>query len=68
MLRWVGDFMRMDEDKIPKQVLTMQLDGKRKRDNLKLWFYDVSNDAKLFGLRHWRAVSYTHLDVYKRQI
>ena len=36
----------------------MQLDGRRKRGGTKLrWIDDVSDDAKLLGLRNWRAIS-----------
>ena len=50
--------MRMTEDEIARKVLTMQVDRRRKRDRPKLRRIDnVSNDAKLFGLREWTAIA-----------
>ena len=49
--------MRMTEDEIPRNVLTIQLDERSKRGWLKLqWIDDASNYVKLFGLRDWRAI------------
>ena len=46
-----------DEDEIPRRVLSVQLDERRKGDRLR-WLDDVRNDdAKLFGLRDWRAMA-----------
>lgn len=47
--------MGMTED---GKVLTMQLDGSTKKGRPKpQWTDDVSNDAKLFGVMDWRAIT-----------
>ena len=43
--------MRMTEYELPKKVLMIQLDGRKKRGRPKLrWIDDVTKDAEVFGL------------------
>ena len=55
-LRWAGDVIRLWENEIPRKALTEQMYGTRRVGRPKLRWEDGVN-----------SVSYTHLDVYKRQ-
>ena len=63
--------MRMGEERLVKHVFESRETGKRKRGRpRKLWKDEARTAAERRGVK-WekiKAVSYTHLDVYKRQL
>ena len=69
-LRWAGHVMRMEGGRNPKRALLGTWERTRPRGRpRKRWEDGVAEDARDMRIRNWRrAVSYTHLDVYKRQV
>jgi len=56
-LSWLGHLERMEEDRIPKNIFTQELEGTRKRGRpRKSWKEEVVRDLQVLGERRWREL------------
>jgi hypothetical protein len=56
--RWAGHVTRMEENSVPRRLMYMQLVGRRKVGRpCARWKDDVRNDARMLGIRNWRATA-----------
>jgi hypothetical protein len=47
----------MEEDRMPKKILTQELEGKRRRRRLrKGWREEVERDLQVLGVRRWKEL------------
>jgi hypothetical protein len=54
-LRWRGHIERMRETRVPKQVMSSKLGGKRKRGRPKArWATEVEKDIKILKITRWK--------------
>jgi hypothetical protein len=54
-ISWLGHLERMEEDRMPKKILTQELEGTRRRGRpRKGWREDVERDLQVLGVRRWR--------------
>ena len=54
-LHWFGNVQGMEENRIPKKVLNMNLEATRLRGRLRnRWQYEVRKDGRLVGGTGWR--------------
>ena len=64
--------MRIEQQNSQKIFRMETIDSRSRGGPRKRWIQDVEEDLRNMRLRRWRrlcnAVSYTHLDVYKRQL
>jgi hypothetical protein len=57
-LRWCGHIERMNNEIMPKQIMTTKTEGTRKRGRpRKRWMDEVEEDLKIMGIRNWHAVA-----------
>ena len=56
-ISWLGHLERMEEDRIPKQIFTEELEGTRRRGrHRKRWKEEVERDLQVLGVRRWREL------------
>jgi hypothetical protein len=56
-ISWLGHLERMDEDRMPKKILTQELEGSRRRGRpRKRWKEDVERDLQVLGVRRRREL------------
>jgi hypothetical protein len=56
-ISWLGHLERMEEDRMPKKILTQELEGTRGRGRLrKRWKEEVERDLQVLGVRRWREL------------
>jgi hypothetical protein len=56
-ISWLGHLERMEEDRMPKNIFTQELEGTRRRGRLrKKWREEVERDLQVLGLRRWREL------------
>jgi hypothetical protein len=56
-ISWLGHLEKMEEDRIPKKILTQKLEGTRRRGRLrKGWRKEVERDLQVLGVRRWREL------------
>jgi len=56
-ISWLGHLERMEEDKMPKKILTQELEGTRRRSRpRKRWKGKVERDLQVLGVRRWREL------------
>jgi hypothetical protein len=54
---WLGHLERMDEDRMPKKIVTQELEGTRQRGRpRKGWKEEVERDLPVLGVRRWREL------------
>jgi hypothetical protein len=47
----------MEEDRVPKKILTQELEGTRRRKRpMKGWKEEVERDLQVLGVRRWREL------------
>jgi hypothetical protein len=57
-LRWCGHIKRMNNERIPKKIITTKIEGARKRGRpRKRWIDEVEEDLKIMGIINWHAVA-----------
>jgi len=57
MISWLGHLERMEEDRMPKNIFTQELEGKRRRGrHRKRWKEEVEIDLQMPGVRGWREL------------
>jgi len=56
-ISWLGHLERIEEDRMPKQIFTQELDGTRRRERpRKGWREEVERDLQMMGVRRWREL------------
>ena len=56
-ISWLGKLERMEEDRMPKKIVTQELEGTRRRGRpRKGWKEEVEGDLQVLGGRRWRAL------------
>jgi hypothetical protein len=56
-ISWLGHLERMEEDRMPKKVFTQELEGTRRRGQVrKRWKEAVERDLQVLGVRRWREL------------
>jgi len=54
-ISWLGHLERMEEDRMPKKILTQELEGMRRRGRpRKGWREEVERDLQVLEVRRWR--------------
>jgi hypothetical protein len=57
-ISWLGHLERMDEDRMPKKIVTQELEGTRQRGRPKKgWKEEVERDLQVLGMRRWRELA-----------
>jgi hypothetical protein len=56
-IRWLGQLERMEEDRVPKNIFTQELEGMRQRGtHRKGGTEEVERDLQVLGVRRWREL------------
>ena len=56
-ISWLGHPERMEEDRMPKKIITQELERTRRRGRgRKGWKEDVDRDIQVLGVRRWREL------------
>jgi len=56
-ISWLGHLERMEEDRMPKNIFTQELEGTRRRGiRRKRWKEEVERDLQVLGVRRWREL------------
>jgi hypothetical protein len=65
-LRWFGHVQRMEENRIPKRVLSMKLEATRPRGSPRnRWQDEVSEDGRRVGGEEWQGKVYDREELKK---
>jgi hypothetical protein len=53
-ISWLGHLERMEKDRMPKKILTQELEGTRRRGRpRKGWKDEAERDLQVLGVRRW---------------
>ena len=56
-ISWLGHLERMEEDRMPKKILTQEMEGtRRRRRPRKGWKEEVERDLQVLGVRRRREL------------
>jgi hypothetical protein len=56
-ISWLGHLERMEEDRMPKKIVTQELEGTRRRGRpRKRWKEEVERDLQVLGVRRCREL------------
>jgi hypothetical protein len=56
-ISWLGHLERMEEDRMPKKIVTQELEGSRRRGRpRKGWREELERDLQVLGVRRWREL------------
>jgi hypothetical protein len=56
-ISWLGHLERMEEDRMPKQIFTQELEKTKRRGRpRKGWREEVESDLHVLGVRRWREL------------
>jgi len=56
-ISWLGHLEGMEEDRMPKKIVTQELVGtRRRRRPRKGWKEEVERDLQVLGVRRWREL------------
>jgi hypothetical protein len=56
-ISWLGHLERMEEDRVPKNIFTQELEGTRRRGRpRKGWKEEAEGDLQVLGVRRWRKL------------
>ena len=55
-ISWLGHQERMEEDRMPKQIFTQELEGMRRGRPRKGWKEEEGRDLQVLGVRRWREL------------
>ena len=56
-ISWLGHLERMEEDRMPKNIFTQELEGTRRRVRpRKGWKEEAERDLQVLGVRRWREL------------
>jgi len=54
-ISWLGHLEGKEEDRMPKKIITQELEGTRRRGRLrKRWKEEVERDLQVLEVRRWR--------------
>jgi len=56
-ISWLDHLQRMEEDRMPKKILTQELEGTRRSGRpRKRWKEEAERDLQVLGVRRWREL------------
>jgi hypothetical protein len=56
-ISWLGQLERMEEDRMPKNIFTNELEGSRRRGRpRKGWREEVERNIQVLGVKRWREL------------
>jgi len=56
-ISWLGHLERMEGDRMPQNIFTLELEGTRRRGRpRKRWKEEVERDLQVMGVRRWREL------------
>jgi len=56
-ISWLGHLERMEENRVPKKIFTLELEGTRRRGRpRKRWKKEVERDLQVLVVRRWREL------------
>jgi len=56
-IRWLCHLERMEEDRMPKKIFTLEMEGTRRRGRpRKRWKEEVERDLQALGVGRWREL------------
>jgi len=56
-ISWLGHLERMEEDRMPKEIFTQELEGTRRRERpWKRWKEEVERDLQVLGVKRWKEL------------
>jgi hypothetical protein len=56
-ISWLGHLQRMEEDRMPKEIFTQELEGSRRWGRpRKGWKEKAERDLQVLGVRRWREL------------
>ena len=56
-ISWLGHLERVDEDRMPKNIFTQEMEGTRRRGGPGIgWKEEVERDLQVLGMRRWREL------------
>jgi hypothetical protein len=55
-ISWLGQLERMEEDRVPKNIFTQELEGRDEGENRTGWKEEVERDLQVLGVRRWREL------------
>jgi len=56
-ISWLGQLERMEEDRMPKKIVTQEVEGTKRRGRpRKGWREEVERDLQVLGVRRWREL------------
>jgi len=56
-INWLGHLERKEEDRMPKNIFTQELEGTRRRGRpRKRWREELERDLQVLGVRRWRQL------------
>jgi hypothetical protein len=56
-ISWLGHLDRMEEDRMPQNIFTQELEGTRRRGrHRKGWREEVERDLQVVGVRRWKEL------------
>jgi hypothetical protein len=55
-ISWLGHLERMEEDRMPKNIFTQELEGTRRRGRPRKGQREVERDLQVLGVRRWREM------------
>jgi transposase len=57
-ISWLGHLERMEENRMPKNIFTQELEGTRRRGrSRKRWKEEVERDLQVLEVRRWRELA-----------
>jgi hypothetical protein len=55
-ISWLSLLERMEEDGMPKNIFTQELEGTRRRERPRKRWREVERDLQVLGVRRWREL------------
>jgi len=55
-ISWLGHLERMEEDRMPKNIFTQELEGTKMGRPRKRWKEEVKRNLQVLGVKRWREL------------
>jgi hypothetical protein len=53
-ISWLGHLEKIEEDRRPQKIFSLELDGKKRRGKPRKGWREVERDLQVLGVRRWR--------------